>query len=86
MLYPSALDIAAQATMRRPRLNNRPVVMCRMSAHCNGISECICCADNFEEPQQLCHVEESLRALVDASATSGWQLVNEGTQEKKKIG
>jgi hypothetical protein len=41
---------------------------------------------NYEEPQQLCHLEDSLNSLVDTSATTGWQLVNEGTQEKKKIG
>lgn len=31
-------------------------------------------------------LEEQLRGVVDEGASQGWELVNEGTEVKKKIG
>ncbi|GFH14561.1 uncharacterized protein HaLaN_10642 [Haematococcus lacustris] len=41
---------------------------------------------NWEESSQLCLVEEGLGQAVQAERSTGWQLVNEGTAEKRKIG
>jgi len=41
---------------------------------------------NYEEPVEMCLIDEELRSIVREDESIGWAFVNEGTAEKPKVG
>ena len=40
---------------------------------------------NYEEPIEMCLMDEELRSIVREEKSTGWAFVNEGTAEKPKV-